>query len=109
MTFWERFARWVRRPFLGRQSMMTCREQVDLLADYLDGALDPGVTGALEQHLDGCPSCLNFIKTYKATTVLVREIPCEEMPEELMNRLTSFLKAKIRQEKAGGDRRETPS
>ena len=107
MSFWERFARWVRRPFRGRPSMMTCREQVELLADYLDGALDPGVAGALEQHLGGCPSCLNFIKTYKATTVLVREIACEEMPEELMNRLTSFLKAKIHQEKAGGDRRET--
>lgn len=107
MTFWESFARWVRWPFRRRRSVMTCREQVELLADYLDGALDPKVAGALEQHLDGCPSCLNFIKTYKATTALVREIACEEMPEELMNRLTSFLKAKIRQEKAGGDRRDT--
>ena len=104
MTFWERFARWARTPFRGRQRMMTCQEQVDLLADYLDGALNPEVAKALEQHLDGCPSCLNFIKTYKATSVLVREVTCEEMPDELKDRLASFLKAKIRQEKAGGDR-----
>jgi anti-sigma factor RsiW len=89
--------------------MMTCREQVELLADYLDGALDPEIARALEAHLDGCVSCLNFIKTYKATTVLVREMACEDVPEELMARLTSFLMAQIREEKAGGDRRETHS
>ena len=107
MTLRERLERWARKGFRGRASMITCREQVDLLVDYFDGTLDPEIARALEQHLDGCPSCLNFIKTYKATIKWVGEEVCEEMPEELMTRLTSFLKTKIRQEKAGGDRRET--
>lgn len=105
MTFWERFTRWARKPFRGRPRMLTCQELVDLLVDYLDGALDPETTRALEQHLEGCTTCLNFIKTYKATSAWVREIAYEEMPEELKGRLASFLKAKIRQEKAGGDQR----
>jgi len=58
----------------------------------------------LEQHLEGCTSCLNFIKTYKATTALVRDVSCEEMPEELKSRLASFLKRKIRREKAEGEK-----
>lgn len=81
--------------------MLTCQEQVELLADYLEGTLHPETARALEQHLEGCPECLNFIKTYQATNTWVREITCEEMPEELTIRLTSFLKAKIRQENIG--------
>lgn len=83
--------------------MMTCREQVDLLVDYFDGTLDPEITRALERHLKGCEPCLNFMNTYKTTIKWVGEEVCEEMPEQLKARLTSFLKTKIRQEKAGGD------
>jgi anti-sigma factor RsiW len=82
--------------------MLTCQELVDLLADYLEGALDPETAKELERHLDGCASCLNFIKTYKTTTAWVEEITYEDMPDELKDRLASFLKAKIREEKAGG-------
>ena len=103
MTLWERLTRWARKPFRGSAKMLTCQEQVELLADYLDGTLHPETASALEQHLEGCPECFNFIKTYKATNAWVREIACEEMPEELKTRLASFLKAKIRQENIGGD------
>ncbi|MFN3476634.1 MAG: RNA polymerase sigma factor [Candidatus Methylomirabilales bacterium] len=41
----------------------------------------------------------------KATSAWVKEVAYEEMPEELKGRLASFLKAKIRQEKVGGDQR----
>ena len=56
------------------------------------------------KHLEGCTSCLNFIETYKATTALVKDVSCEERPEVLKSRLTSFLQAKIRQEKAAGEK-----
>lgn len=102
MTLWERLMRWTWKPFRGSAKMLTCQEQVELLADYLDGTLHPETASALERHLEDCPSCLNFITTYKATNAWVREITCEEMPEELKTRLASFLKAKILQEKAGG-------
>ncbi len=103
MTFWERLARWVWKPDRGSAEMLTCQEQVDLLADYLDGTLHPEIATALERHLEDCPDCLNFIETYKATNVWVREITYEAMPEELTTRLASFLKAKILQERVGGD------
>lgn len=102
MTLWERVMRWTWKPFRGRATMLTCQEQVDLLADYLEGTLRPETARALERHLEDCPSCLNFITTYKATNAWVRELTHEEMPEELKTRLASFLKATILQEKAGG-------
>ena len=102
MSCWGRFTRWARGLLQGRWKMMTCQDQVALLADYLEGTLDPKTARALEGHLDGCVSCLNFITTYKATNAWVREVTYEEMPEELRDRLSSFLVAKIREEKAGG-------
>ncbi|MBZ0170665.1 hypothetical protein MELA_01396 [Candidatus Methylomirabilis lanthanidiphila] len=102
MTFLKAFMRRVQRLFRGGPAMLTCQEQVDLLADYLDGTLHPETARALEQHLEGCPECLNFVTTYKATNAWVREITYEEMPEELQTRLANFLKAKIREENRGG-------
>lgn len=68
MGFWERVTSWTGKPFRGRAGMMICQEQVDLLADYLDGTLHPKIGRALEWHLEGCPECLSFIKSYQATT-----------------------------------------
>lgn len=101
MTLWERLSRWARKPIPSRPMGMTCREQVDLLVDYFDGTLDPRVAKALETHLADCPPCLNFLKTYKTTSVWVGELTCEEMPDELKARLSSFLKVKLRQETGG--------
>lgn len=99
MNFWERLARWIGKPLRAGAGMLTCQEQVDLLADYLDGTLHPDISRALERHLADCPDCLNFIKTYQATTTWVRALPYEAMPDELKVRLAGFLKARIRQEK----------
>ena len=81
--------------------MLTCQEVVNLLAEYLDGTLDVQTAKALEGHLEGCVACHNFIKTYKATAAWVKEITYDEIPDEFKDQLASFLKAKIRQEKAG--------
>ena len=81
--------------------MLTCQEVVNLLAEYLDETLDVQTAKALEGHLEGCVACHNFIKTYKATAAWVKEITYEEIPDEFKDRLASFLRAKIRQEKAG--------
>ena len=102
MNLRERLKQWVRFPLGGKPRMMTCEELVGLLADYLDGSLDHETARELERHLDGCASCLNFIKTYKTTTAWVKEITYEEIPDEFKDRLANFLKTKIRQEKSGG-------
>ena len=44
-----------------------CSECVDLLADYLDGALPRAEAERLEWHLAACPPCVAFVKTYKGT------------------------------------------
>ena len=75
--------------------MRSCKELVDLMADYLEGQLDPDVARDLDQHLADCPPCLNFLKTYRATTHLIREVACEEIPPELGERLERFLRERL--------------
>lgn len=69
---------------------MTCREMTEVLADYLDGTMPAEDRMALDGHLDACPSCRAFLKTYEATIRLTGTIPCEEMPEDLKIRLAIF-------------------
>lgn len=72
--------------------MITCRQMVDLLSDYVDGYLEPTVARQLGAHLRGCTECTAFLQTFKETLVLTREAACEEMPEELKVRLRDFLR-----------------
>lgn len=76
--------------------MRSCKELVDLLADYLEGQLPPEVAGEIDQHLADCPLCLNFLKTYRVTTRLIREVACEDIPPELGERLQRFLRERLR-------------
>jgi anti-sigma factor RsiW len=46
---------------------MTCREVVELVSDYLDGALPPEVAARLEDHLKDCDHCTAYVAQMRAT------------------------------------------
>lgn len=69
-----------------------CREIVTLLADYLDGSLDPDTARSLEAHLEGCAPCVAFVNTYKGTLKAARQLKETDIPPELKERLLSFLR-----------------
>jgi predicted anti-sigma-YlaC factor YlaD len=61
---------------------VTCREVVELVTDYLDGALAPRVRAALEEHLSGCDACRGYIAQVRLTTELAaRTRALEERPD----------------------------
>lgn len=68
-----------------------CRDCIDLLGDYADGALTTQQAAALESHLSLCMPCVTFLRTYKATSRLSRQKLHQDMPEELVASLHSFL------------------
>ena len=68
-----------------------CQECIDLLVDYLEGELSPERARALEIHLDLCPACVAFVRTYKGTVDVARTLPLDEIPPELTQRLLDFL------------------
>jgi anti-sigma factor RsiW len=72
--------------------MLRCRDTVDLLNDYLDGALDREDAEALEAHLAGCEDCAAFLATYRGTVRSSRRLREERLPPELRDRLSTFLR-----------------
>ena len=49
------------RPYI------TCRQLLDFIYDYLDGALPENDRAEFERHLSVCPSCVHYLDTYKQT------------------------------------------
>jgi len=70
---------------------MTCRDAIDVIADFLDQTLSRQAGEALEAHLRDCAPCLAYLNTYRKTRALVGQEGRIEMPEELRGRLRRFL------------------
>jgi anti-sigma factor RsiW len=70
---------------------MTCRELIDVLADYLEQSLPADVAEALERHLDDCAPCRAYLATYQKSRALGAEAQRLDMPDEMKERLRRFL------------------
>ena len=70
---------------------MTCREAIDVLADYLDGTMPRDLAAELERHLADCAPCRAYLATYRKTRALGASVARVEMPEEMQERLRRFL------------------
>ena len=68
-----------------------CPECMDLLADFVDGALPREQADRLQWHLDGCPPCVAFVNTYKGTVDAAKRLRETALPREVRERLMSFL------------------
>ena len=66
-----------------------------MLGDFLDGAMSPEDEAHLKEHLEGCPPCVDFLRTYRATPELCRRALASQMPAEMSNRLMEFLRGKL--------------
>jgi anti-sigma factor RsiW len=48
---------------------MTCRELVELVTDYLEGALAPEDRERFEAHLEACDGCTGYLDQIRLTVV----------------------------------------
>ncbi len=70
----------------------TCRELIeDLLSSYVDGELDNHTAQNLELHLQMCPPCAAFLRTFVATKRAVRAETISAMPADCEASLWDFL------------------
>ena len=52
----------------------TCRELVELVTDYLEGAFTPAETSSFEAHLDHCDGCHAYLDQLRRTIALTGRI-----------------------------------
>jgi anti-sigma factor RsiW len=46
---------------------ISCREVVEIVTDYLDGALSPEDLARMEAHLEACPPCRVYVEQIRTT------------------------------------------
>lgn len=72
---------------------MTCRDVLQFLMEYVSGELPAEQSAGFEAHLLSCPSCVNFLNSYRQTVALgqsLSEGDAEaEVPEELVRAVLS--------------------
>ena len=75
---------------------MNCKELAYMLADYIDGSMDPRLREELDAHLAKCEPCMAFTKTFRITcegTRKLREAIEYAIPTEVSERLEAFVRA----------------
>jgi anti-sigma factor RsiW len=66
---------------------LACVDGIDLLMDYLEGALPDDVRKALDGHLAGCSRCVAFVKSYRETPRILRAATVAAMPAAVQESL----------------------
>jgi anti-sigma factor RsiW len=73
--------------------MITCRQLLELLLDYVSGELPPEMHRHLEEHVRKCPPCLHSLESYRATIQLTRRLPQQPPPPGLLHRFLAALRS----------------
>jgi len=72
---------------------IVCVSGVELLMEYLEGAVAPDVRTAIEAHVAACPRCEAFIASYCEMPRIVRDATRIEMPADLEASLLAAVRA----------------
>jgi anti-sigma factor RsiW len=76
-----------------RVEELSCREVVELLGDYLEGAMDPEDRLRLEQHLADCEGCATYLEQLRTTIRLSGRLPEEAVAAATMAPLLEAFRA----------------
>lgn len=70
-----------------------CGRTKKLLFEFVEGDLNPETSSRLEKHIGDCPSCLEYVKSYRATIELTHRhcLPDKPMPDSLKDKLREFI------------------
>jgi anti-sigma factor RsiW len=75
--------------------LLTCKDFLRELSDYLDSSLDAQLRAKLEEHISECPNCWVIADTTRKTIQIYRGMePCA-VPPDVQERLMAALERKM--------------
>jgi anti-sigma factor RsiW len=80
----------MRMPFRRRRRAIVCRQAVQLMAGYLDGALAARDHARLEAHLADCPHCSEYLAQLRVTIDALGRAEPDDLPEETLDELVAL-------------------
>jgi len=75
--------------------LLTCKEFLQELSDYLDENVDAEIRAKLERHITECPNCWVVCDTTKKTIRIYKGMEPQPIPPEIESRLMSALEKKV--------------
>jgi predicted anti-sigma-YlaC factor YlaD len=70
---------------------LSCRELVELVTDYLEGALSPVDTARFEDHIGRCGACTIYLEQMRQTIEVLGHLPVDSVtPEAERDLLEAF-------------------
>ena len=75
--------------------MLTCRDFLAELSDYLDERIDAELRAEVERHITECPNCWVIADTTKKTIEIYKGMEPYPIPQEVESRLMQALEKKM--------------
>jgi len=75
--------------------LLTCKEFLQELSDYLDAAVDAELRRKLEVHISECPNCFVILDTTKKTIEVYKGVQPQPIPPEVYARLIRAVEKKM--------------
>jgi anti-sigma factor RsiW len=69
---------------------LPCRQVVEMVTDYLEGAMSAADRRRLEHHLAGCPHCTEYLAQMRETIRLAGRATPEDLTPEMRAELTEL-------------------
>jgi len=83
-------------------SLLTCKDFLNHLNDYLDETEDVAIKQEVEQHISECPNCWVVLNTTKSTLKVFKGTEPQDIPADVHDRLMQRLQQRIAQKKQPG-------
>ena len=76
--------------------MLTCKQFLQELNEFLDESLDPAARAELQRHVSECPNCWVVYNTTEKTLKVFKGMEPQALPEPIRTRLMEALERKFR-------------
>ena len=71
---------------------LSCQELVELVTDYLEGALAPADLRRFEEHIEGCGKCTTYLAQMRATIRVTGTLTPDDLTPEAESELLALFK-----------------
>jgi anti-sigma factor (TIGR02949 family) len=76
--------------------LLTCKQFLQELNEFLDETLDPAIRAELQRHVTECPNCWVVYNTTEKTLKVFKGMEPQPVPEPIRARLMEALERKIK-------------
>ncbi len=75
--------------------LLTCKQFLQELNDYLDEAADVELRRRIETHITECPNCFVILDTTQKTIQVYKGMKPQELPDDVQARLLKAVERKM--------------